>query len=33
MVHDSKSYNLNGQRVDENYKGITVQKGRKIYKR
>ena len=33
MVHDSKSYNLNGQRVDESYKGITVQKGRKIYKR
>ena len=26
-------YNLNGQRVDSKYKGIIVQKGRKIYKR
>ena len=32
-VNDSESYNLNGQRVDSNYKGIIVQKGRKIYKR
>jgi hypothetical protein len=33
MVHGSESYNLNGQRVDSKYKGIIVQKGRKIYKR
>ena len=32
-VNDSESYNLNGQRVNSNYKGIIVQKGRKIYKR
>ena len=27
------TYNLNGQRVDSKYKGIIVQKGRKIFKR
>ena len=32
-VNDSESYNLNGQRLNSNYKGIIVQKGRKIYKR
>ena len=33
MVHDSKSYNLNGQRVGEGYKGIIVKNGRKMIKR
>ena len=33
MVHDSKSYNLNGQRVGEGYKGIIVKNGRKLIKR
>lgn len=32
-VNGSESYNLNGQRVDSKYKGIIVQKGRKIFKR
>ena len=27
------TFNLNGQRVDSKYKGIIVQKGRKIFKR
>jgi hypothetical protein len=33
MVHDSKSYNLSGQRVDASYKGIIIQNGRKMIKR
>jgi hypothetical protein len=30
MVHDSKSYNLSGQRVGAGYKGIIIQNGRKV---
>jgi hypothetical protein len=33
MVHDSKSYNLSGQRVGAGYKGIIIQNGRKVMKR
>ena len=33
IMDNGPSYNLNGQRVDSKYKGIIVQKGRKIYKR
>ena len=32
-INDSKSYNLNGQRVGEGYKGIIVKNGRKMIKR
>ena len=33
MVHDSQSYNLNGQRVGAGYKGIIVKNGQKMIKR
>ena len=33
MVHDSKSYNLSGQRVNASYKGLIIQNGRKMIKR
>ena len=32
-INDSKSYNLNGQRVGASYKGIIVKNGRKMIKR
>jgi len=30
---NEKCYNLSGQRVDESYKGIVIQNGRKVYRR
>ena len=30
---DGKAYNLNGQRVDKNYKGVVVVNGKKVIKK
>ena len=32
-VRDNKTYNLNGQRVNDSYKGIIIRNGRKIFRK